>query len=334
MTNVVGVDGGGTKTAAVVVDDQLNRIADATTGPSNGRSVGIDTASANIADAVAGAVIAANLTLNDISAICLSVAGFDTELDLPVPQGAMRLLGYLGPTIIENDVVGAWAGATEARTGLVVIAGTGATALGMNDHGELWRTDGWDYILGDAGSGYAIGRAGIHTAMKALDGRAQPTLLARELAQAYGVTNAPDMRHLVDSTHFGKFEIARFAAHVADAADRGDGAAQAILTQAGRDLAENAVAIMQKLDVLSMPFPVATVGGVFKSVTWVVPAFQAAVSKTAPQAIFRPPLHPPEIGAAVLALRRGLQGDHGSWTLGTGQRRILRSVSVDQASPA
>lgn len=332
MTYVVGVDGGGTKTAAAVVDDQLRRLGDAITGPSNGRSVGVDTASANIADAITQAVATAHLTLTDIAAICLTIAGFDTDLDVPVPQGAVRLLNYQGPVVMENDVVGAWAGATEASPGLVVIAGTGATALGMNEQGDLWRTDGWDYILGDAGSGYAIGRAGIHAAMKALDGRAAPTRLARELAQAYGVRDAPEMRHLVDSTRFGKFEIARFAARVADAAAQGDGAAQAILTRAGYDLAENAIAIMRRLRVLDVPFPVSSVGGVFKSGAWVVPPFQEAVLRAAPRANFRPPLHPPEIGAAILALRRGPAGDHGSWTLGTGERRIVRSISVDEAS--
>jgi N-acetylglucosamine kinase-like BadF-type ATPase len=333
MTYVVGVDGGGTKTAAVVADDQLRRVGEAITGPSNGRSVGTDVASANIAAAVTQAIAAAQLTLNDIGAICLSIAGFDTDLDLPVPQGAVRQLGYLGPVIMENDVVGAWAGATEARAGLVVIAGTGATGLGMNEHGELWRTDGWDYLLGDAGSGYAVGRAGIHAAMRALDGRAAPTRLARELYQAYGARTAPDMRRLVDSSRFGKFETAHFAVNVADAAEQGDAAAQAILTEAGADLAENAVAIMRRLDVLGAPFTVSTIGGVFKSAAWVVPPFQAAVLQSAPRASFRPPLHPPEIGAAILALRRGPQGDHGSWTLGTGQRRIQRSMSVDEASP-
>lgn len=333
MTYVVGVDGGGTKTAAVVADEQLRRVGEAITGPSNGRSAGTDVASANIAQAIAEAVAAARLTLGDIAAVCLTIAGFDTELDLPVPQGAIRRIGFQGPAIIENDVVGAWAGATEASAGLVVIAGTGATGLGMNAHGDLWRTDGWDYILGDAGSGYAIGRAGIHAAMKALDGREAPTRLARELAASYGVRTAPEMRRLVDSTPFGKFEIAHFALRVADAAEHGDAVAQALLMQAGRDLAENAVAIMRRLNVLDTPFPVSTIGGVFNSATWVVPPFQQGILRVAPHTIFRPPLHPPEIGAAILALRRGPGGDHGSWTLGTGQRRIPRSMTVDEASP-
>jgi glucosamine kinase len=331
---VVGVDGGGTKTTSAVIGADLSVAGRATTGPANGRSVGMDTASANVADSITAALHAAGATLADVSAMCMCLSGLDTELDLPVPQGAIRQLGFGGPAIIENDVVGAWAGATGVGIGLVVIAGTGATALGMNARGELWRTDGWDYILGDAGSGFAVGQAGIRTAMKALDGRAAPTELVRHLAETYGVHNAEEMRHLVDSTHFGKFEIARFAARVAAAADAGDAAAQALLEQAGRDLAENAVAIIGKLDMASATFPLATVGGMFKSEQWVAPPFRKAIAQVAPGVEFRRLLHPPEVGAGLLAMRRVQEDDLGSWSLGTGKRRIRRSVSVEEAASA
>ncbi len=328
MQYVVGIDGGGTKTTAAVVGEDLGMVASATTGPANGRSVGMDIASANIAEAVESALRIAGVGLANVDAMCMCLAGFDTDLDLPVPQRAVRLLGFQGAAIMENDVVGAWAGATDAKPGVVVIAGTGATALGMNARGELWRTDGWDYILGDTGSGFAIGQTGIRTAMKALDGRAEPTLLVRELAGTYGVRNAEEMRRLVDSTHFGKFEIARFAARVAAAAADGDTAAQAILTQAGRDLADDAIAIIRKLGMQNESFPVSTVGGVFKSVAWVIPAFRETVAQVAPRATFTAPHHPPEMGAAILAMRRVAAGDLGSWTLGTGQRHIRRSADA------
>jgi glucosamine kinase len=330
---VVGVDGGGTKTAAAVVAEDLSVAAKAITGPSNGRSVGTEAASANIADAITQALGAAAITLDQVSAICLCLAGFDTELDLPVPEQAMRTLGYRGPAIIENDVLGAWAGATQVRPGVVVIAGTGATALGMNEQGDFWRTDGWDYLLGDAGSGFAIGHAGIQMAMRALDGRLAPTRLVRHLSEAYGVQNASEMRHLVDASRFGKFEIAKFATQVATAAEEGDAVAQAILTQAGMDLGESASAIIRRLGMQGARFGVSTVGGVFKSATWVLPPFQRALAQVAPGAVLQPAAHPPEVGAAALAWYRLKQNDLGSWTLGTGRRRIWRSLSVEEATP-
>jgi N-acetylglucosamine kinase-like BadF-type ATPase len=330
MRYVVGVDGGGTKTTAALVSEQLESAGSATTGPANHRSVGVEAASANIAHAIAEALRAAAVSLSDVAAICLCLAGFDTDLDLPVPQRAIRILGYDGVALWENDVVGAWAGATEVKPGIVVIAGTGSTALGMNERGQLWRTDGWDYILGDSGSGYAIGREGIRAAMKALDGRSATSVLTRELRDSYLVNDAEEMRRLVDSTSFGKFEIASFAPRVSAAADAGDVVARDILNQAGRDLAQQATAIIHQLDMEDTQFPLSTVGSVFKSVPWVTEPFQRAILQAAPHVLFRPPLYPPQIGAAILAWRRLESGDVGSWTLGTGSRHITRSKRIDE----
>ncbi|HLZ25013.1 MAG TPA: BadF/BadG/BcrA/BcrD ATPase family protein [Ktedonobacterales bacterium] len=330
MEYVIGIDGGGTKTTAAVIREDLGRAGSATTGPANYRSVGMEAASANIANAVLAALRAADVTLSEVRAICMCLAGFDTDLDLPVPQRAMQLLNYNGVAIMENDVVGAWSGATEAGPGIVVIAGTGSTGLGMNARGQLWRTDGWDYILGDYGSAYAIGHEAIRTAMKALDGRIAPTRLALALRDAYGVTDAESMRRLVDSTSFGKVEISAFAAHVSRAADAGDSTAQDLLARAGQDLGDQASAIIQHLHMGDDAFPISTVGSVFKSTPWVTDPFYHGIRLLAPRAVFRPPLHAPEVGAAILALRRLRDNDTGSWTLGTGSRHIQRSLRIDE----
>jgi N-acetylglucosamine kinase-like BadF-type ATPase len=332
MRYVVGVDGGGTRTTAVVFAEDAGPLASASSGPANHRSVGVESAARNVAAAVSDALCAAELPLEGTSALGLCLAGFDTDLDLPVPQRAVGLLGYTGAVLMENDVVGAWAGATEAGAGVVVIAGTGSTALGMNTRGDLWRTDGWDYILGDSGSGYEIGRSGIRAAMRALDGRIPPTLLARELGAAFDVRDAEGMRRLVDGGNFGKMEIASFAAHVSKAADNGDGRARKILAAAGADLAEQARAIIARLDMARDAFPVAAVGSVFTSVPWVTEPFRRLIKQLAPRAQIRAPLYAPEVGAAILALRRLDDGDLGSWTLNRGGRQITRSLSIAELS--
>jgi N-acetylglucosamine kinase-like BadF-type ATPase len=334
MRYVIGVDGGGTKTNVAIFGENVGVVGAATSGPANQRSVGMEAASTNIAHAINGALLAANLPLAQIAAMTMCLAGFDTDLDLPVPQRAARTLGYTGPIIVENDVVGAWAGATEAQPGVVVIAGTGATGLGMNAQGQLWRTDGWDYVLGDAGSGYAIGLAAIRAAMRMLDGREKPSALVREMQVNYGVDNAEEMRRLVDSTPFGKFEIASFAEHVWEVAERGDPVAQGIFAQAGTRLGESAAAIIRMLEMQRETFPISTVGSVFKAEPWVTDPFHRIIQQTAPHATFRPPLHSPEVGAALLALRRLDDDDIGSWTLGTGKRHIRRSLAISELFPA
>jgi glucosamine kinase len=330
MSYVIGVDGGGTKTTAVVAGNDQAVVASAHAGPANGRSVGLEAAAANIASAVADVLSAAGQPLDHIAAVCLCLAGFDTDLDLPVPRRAIQLIGFEGVAIFENDVVGAWAGSTGGQPGLVVIAGTGSTALGMNARGQFWRTDGWDYILGDSGSGYDIGRNGIRAAMAALDGRGAPTRLAHELGARFGVESAEDMRRLVDSTPFGKLETASFSANVSKAADDGDLTARDILAHAGHELALQAITIIRRLRLAGDAFPIGLVGGVFKSEPWVTEPFHRLVGQAAPRATFGPSRYPPEVGAAILAWQRLRDGDHGSWTLGTGHRQIGRGYRIDE----
>src|SRR5512146_2632918 len=112
MRFVVGVDGGGTKTAAAVVGDDLGVIGTGVAGPSNYRSVGMEASSQSIQEAVSHALRVAEVPLGQVEAICMCLSGFDTELDIPVPQRAVALLGFTGAAIFENDVVGAWAGVT------------------------------------------------------------------------------------------------------------------------------------------------------------------------------------------------------------------------------
>lgn len=329
MRYFAGIDGGGSQTSVALVDETGCVAGTGTRGPANPRSLAVEPAAENIAGAVRDALAAAGATLGDLAGICACLAGLDTELDLPVPRLALAQLGYDGLAILENDVVGAWAATTEGAPGIVVASGTGSTALGMNARGELWRTDGWDYLLGDAGSGYAIGRAGIQTAMKALDGRHGPTLLARELGARFGVRDGTEKRRLVDRGPFGKLEIASFAVHVSRAADDGDEVAREILAQAGRDLAAQVAAIVRRLEMASEAFPLGTAGSVFNSVPWVTEPFAAEVRSFAPRAAIRGLQRPQEVAAAQLGWQRLREGDSGSWTLGTGRRRIPRSESVD-----
>ncbi len=330
MRFVIGVDGGGTKTTAAVVGDDLRVLGTGTSGPSNYRSADVASCSQNIVDAVAQALCVAKIPLERIDAICTCLAGFDTDLDLPVPQRAITLLGYGGAVILENDVVGAWACATDGGPGIVAVAGTGATALGMNADGAFWRVDGWDYLLGDAGSGYCIGLAAIHEAMKMLDGRRPPTRLLDKLATFYDVDGALAMRRLADSGGLGKLRIADFSRYVAEAADEGDYVAQDILRQAASEIANDIEAIVTRLAMTETAFPIGIVGSVFKSTTWVLDPLRTALQCIAPRARLETPRHPPEVGAAIVAQNRLSEGDFSSWTLGDGARSIRRSIEISQ----
>jgi N-acetylglucosamine kinase-like BadF-type ATPase len=73
--------------------------------------------------------------------------------------------------VLASDITTSHAGALGGAPGVVVAAGTGAAALALDQEGRSAICDGWGYLLGDEGSGYAIGRAGLASALREHDGR-------------------------------------------------------------------------------------------------------------------------------------------------------------------
>lgn len=82
--------------------------------------------------------------------------------------------------VLAHDSVTSYLGALGDSAGAVVAAGTGVVVLGVG-RSRVARVDGWGNIMGDAGSGYWVGRAGLEAAMRAYDGRATTTRLTELL---------------------------------------------------------------------------------------------------------------------------------------------------------
>jgi N-acetylglucosamine kinase-like BadF-type ATPase len=137
---------------------------------------------------------------------------------------------------------------------VVVAAGTGLIALGAAADGTGWRrVDGWGHLLGDAGSGAWIGRAGLDAALRAHDGRAggSPALLSlaerrfgpartlpghvypRQDRPAVLASFAPDVAGCAGRDPVSSDIMRRAAAHIlesAAAARPGPGATEVALT--------------------------------------------------------------------------------------------------------
>ncbi|MFZ2242112.1 MAG: BadF/BadG/BcrA/BcrD ATPase family protein, partial [Gordonia amarae] len=130
----------------------------------------------------------------------------------------------VGRVILAHDSVTAYLAANGTHHGVVVAAGTGVVTLGVSPEGVA-RVDGWGHLLGDAGSAYWIGRAGLDAAMRAFDGRAEPTALMRAAIDEFGPL--PDLYMVLQADPARVSRIAGFARTV----DRltGDTAAAAIL---------------------------------------------------------------------------------------------------------
>ncbi|MBI5956913.1 MAG: ATPase [Chloroflexi bacterium] len=299
---VLGIDGGGTKTVCVLADDRGEVLGRGRSGSSNYNTVGIEKARRSLLEAVAGAFAAAGLANREVAAICLGLAGVDRPADVHLIQEALGSANLARKVVIVNDAEVALAGATESGLGVVVIAGTGSIAFGINRRGEKRRAGGWGPILGDEGSGYSIGLSALASVLKAHDGRGPRTSLSSLIMEHWKLSRVDDIVGRVYVTPPPRLEIAALAPTVAKAARAGDEVAGEIWQRAGLDLAHEAVAVIRGLGMAQEVFEVATAGSVFKAGELILSPFRSAIGEVAPGALVVKPRREPVLGAVRLAL--------------------------------
>jgi len=236
MAYYLGVDGGASKTAALVTDDNGRALGDGLAGPSNHLRVGIETAARNIERAVNRALVAADVASREIAWTYCGIAGADHPAHRQEVVDSLSVFFPRGNFTVDNDARIALSGAVGFGAGIVVIAGTGSVCVGRNDAGDEARAGGWGPLVGDEGSGFAIARAGLAAILRAFDGRGPATLMTEFLKRDYDMM-PPDLPRFVYATTTHADDIARVGKLVIDAAENGDAPAHEIVQRAG-DLAE------------------------------------------------------------------------------------------------
>jgi glucosamine kinase len=297
----LGIDGGGTKTHAIITTPAYKIIGEGFSGAANPVRVGFDSAAAHVNEAVRQACAQAGITPREITAGCAAIAGVSHPIHYHTMKKALDARLRIEHLELVTDARAALEGALDGRQGVVLIAGTGSIAMGMNEAGAVERSGGWGPTLGDEGSGYDIARQALKAVAASFDGRAPRTVLTARLCRQLGIASAKDLPGVIYNNDAESPQIASLAELVAEAAAEGDAVARGILAQAGRDLGELAASVIHKLGLECQTFRVAYVGSVFKAGGCVMEPLRAAVLRVAPRAEVGPPLGPPEIGAAKLA---------------------------------
>jgi glucosamine kinase len=168
---------------------------------------------------------------------------------------------------------------------------------------RMVKVDGWGSLLGDAGSGFAIGRAGLDAALRELDGRGGSPALLAAAERRFGPA-----AQLVERIHAAPVParaVAGFAADVAQEAAAGDARASAILREAGRELAISACAALVRLFGARAEAAVSYAGNVFRSGPALLDPFAEEVAARRPGTEVVAPAGDSLAGAALLAERAG-----------------------------
>ncbi len=247
----IGVDGGGSKTRAVAVNEHGLEIGRGSAGSSNYRAVGVEQAQSAVYAAFQGAA-------GDRIAVTeafIGLAGIDTETDLRVWRPIVQ---SLAPIIHLSNDAEMLLHVFPSGSAAALVSGTGSVAVACAQDGEILRSGGWGHIIGDEGSGYDVGIGALRAAMAAYDGRAGATLLLRLILRRWRL---PDVAALIDyvySDRCAKSEIASIAEDVFSAAEQQDKVAAALIDNAAKQLAAHLTALLHR--GLSAPFSLALGG--------------------------------------------------------------------------
>lgn len=298
IDTVIGVDGGGTKTVAVLADVSGHELARATGPGANLQTVGASIVQARLATLFAEVAGQAGHRLT-VRAVTVSLAGVDRPADAPVAtraiMAAMETVAVSHPDLswalatgtpaVTNDAVAALAAGARTLDGVVVIAGTGSIAFGIHG-GERARAGGWGSILGDEGSGYALGYEALRAVARAHDQRAPETSLTRAILTHLDVTTPPDLIGIVSAPDWGVAQTASLAPVVVRVAEDGDPVARALIDHAAAELATAALAVINALAFdPTVPLPVVQAGGLWQASTLLREGFAAQLKSGAPLAV-------------------------------------------------
>lgn len=253
---VAAVDGGGSKTVAVVVDATGNERGRAIAGSSNFTVVGAGQAASHVVQAVTEAVRLAGAEL-PLRSVWIGLSGIDR------PGAREKLLPLLQPLACEmrltNDAELIY-GALDGGVGVVLIAGTGSIAFGRDSTGTTTRAGGWGHLMGDEGSGYDLGRRALQAAARAADGRGPHTALLAALMHYWQIDRPLAMIERVYQSS-EKSQVAVLASLVFADAREGDEIARKIVTDAASELAKAAIAAGSQLVFPDGRLPLALSGG-------------------------------------------------------------------------
>ncbi len=291
---ILAIDGGGSKTEAIALNDKADVLGRGLAGPSNPNVVGLKSCIEAILLAARRALKEGGLEKADILVAGIAGAGrFKTK---SLIKDSLSKTGIAKKYLIFSDAEIYLVASTRGSSGIMVNSGTGMIVLGMDDRGRIARSGGWGYLIDDEGSGFWIGREALNAVFRSLDGRGPPTLLSEEVLRFFNSEDFDDLIIKIYSS-LTPTDISKLT-HVVDKLYETDGVSRDIVRRAAQELAKAVEAVRAKLN-LRYPVKVYCVGGAFEMKS-LLSEFERALGDK--YLISKVKLSP-VVGAAILGLK-------------------------------
>lgn len=262
---LIGVDGGGTHTRARLANAKGETLATAASGSSNISINGLAISQREIAAAIRAALAQSHARAGQVRAACLGISGLHDpqERDLLARWAQTEFAPHIE---VVNDIELVLAAGTPDAWGIALIGGTGSNAFAKRADGATAQTGGWGYLIGDEGSGNELGREAVRAAVRAADGRGEPTCLLKNILAFWELDDPSDLLARVyhahaDGSPVRPAELAALAPLVLEAADAGDAVARQLIAQTAQGLALHVLTLARRLFPQTFQVPLALGGG-------------------------------------------------------------------------
>ena len=242
---VIGIDGGGTKTRAIVADEHGNQVAEVIGAASAVRPGEVEASAEVIAATVADALASCEMTHVIPRVLCVGVAGVGREAERQALWQALVEREIAAEVVVHTDFSVALDDAFAEGPGILLVAGTGSVAFGRGPSGTMARAGGWGPVFGDEGGGSWIGRRALSIVSAASDGREPETALTGALLTAAQLNETTEL--IGWAAKATPAELASLAPVVMSVADSGDLRANSLLSLAVEELVVHVRALARQL---------------------------------------------------------------------------------------
>lgn len=295
---IIGVDGGGTKTETIVLDNRGIILGHSIAGPSNINIIGFNQAVKSIINSIRKSMDMSGIKKADIAILGLAGAGRKR-----IAKRFYRKLiknCFLKNLKIFSDGYIALIAATRYSKGIMINSGTGIIVMGIDDKGKIERCSGWGYLIDDEGSGYWIGQKILNRVFRSFDGRDRPTALLKVVLNVF---DAKDLDEVLIKVYSDKNFINRITSITKYVGDLwiNDSIAREILEEAAEEMAIAISCVQKKLNI-DCP-DIYYLGGVFDIGKPLVDMLERKLKKYIAKFRLLKPMFKNVIGAGLIGLR-------------------------------
>ena len=308
MTSVqtfLGVDGGGTQTRFLLIDETGRVLAAHLEGPAYYLEIGLEELRRMLARGVEQTLRQAGMREQDLSYAFLGLPAYgeDSKL-LPALDAAPSPALPHGRYRCDNDMVCGWAGALAGADGINIVSGTGSIAYG-EFAGRKARSGGWGELFSDEGSSYWLAREGLRLFARMSDGRSPRGPLYELVRRHFALESDLDLCAAIygkDTARRSRF--AQLSKLLTVAAADGDSAAMGLFDSAANELADMVDAVRCQLQIpADVSIPVSSSGGMFQPGNGLREALSSQLRQRSARYQFSEARLPPDVGAAIQAAR-------------------------------